>query len=143
MRRSAPASPEAHFGKFSGADRNSYASSAARLIAMLRRWVSRFMVLSVDDVEDVAVRILEPGGFHAGGDGGVAFGRAAREVVVLEGDPLRLERALDRFELGADVPGHRRGLVAAGVLRLVDQQRRGTAAVGDQVPALAADRRQA
>src|SRR2546427_2330478 len=51
--------------------------------------------LSINDVEDVPVRILEPGDLHVAGDVDVALALHVRHVVVLERDALDLERAHD------------------------------------------------
>jgi hypothetical protein len=53
-------------------------------------------------VEDVAVRVLEPGGLELSGDMDIAFSDEPRQIVVLEGDPLGLEGLDDSVQIVTD-----------------------------------------
>src|SRR5688500_16380567 len=100
-------------------------------------------MLSADDAKDIFVGTVEARDLHTATDMEIAVARHARHVVMLEGDALRLERTHDTFHLVAHSPGERGRLVGARELRLVDQQRRAAAAVGNEVLALLADRLEA
>src|SRR5450755_4254732 len=78
---------------------------------------------AADEGQDVAVRVLEPGGLDVADGVHVAFALHPRHVVVLESDPSSLESLDRRIEVGADAPGGRSGLVGPGKTRLVDEQR--------------------
>jgi hypothetical protein len=79
--------------------------------------------LFTNDVEDVVIRVLEPSDLHIAGNADIALSRHVRQVVVLKRDALDLERLHDIFHILADHPRHSRGLVASGVLRLIEVDR--------------------
>src|SRR5262245_12145564 len=75
--------------------------------------------LSVNDVENVTVRIFEPRNFHWTGNMDIAFKLQTRHVVVLKRDTFRLQRAdLSRYIV--DAPGQSRRLVGSCKLGKVD-----------------------
>ena len=47
--------------------------------------------LSVNDVEYVAIRVLEPSDFHVAGDVNIVLSGHVRHIVVFESDALGLE----------------------------------------------------
>ena len=63
--------------------------------------------LAIHYAENIAVRILEPGDLNIAGDVHVAFALRVREIVVLEPDALRLERAYDVLHI-VNGPGEAR-----------------------------------
>jgi hypothetical protein len=65
---------------------------------------------------DVPVRILEPRRSEVAHDVDVSLARRSGEVVVLEGDTLRLQLLDHAVDVVADSPGHGRRLVRARVL---------------------------
>ena len=75
-------------------------------------------------MENVAVRILEPGRPEVAENVDVALARPASEIVVLERDAGVPQRLDDRFELAAHPPGRGSRLVGAGILRAVDDDLR-------------------
>src|SRR5512141_2298369 len=58
-------------------------------------------LLRSDDLQDVPVRVLEPGHLELAGDVNVSLQRQARQVVVLERHAVRLERGHERVEIGS------------------------------------------
>src|SRR5258708_5121045 len=96
-----------------------------------------FVSLSVHQVHDVSIRILEPGNLHVAADVDVAFDLEARHVVVLEGHTFGLESPNDLFDLIADHPRDGGGLVGSGVLRSVHVEPAVAGLVNDQLASLA------
>src|SRR6266446_7750417 len=82
---------------------------------------SKLPLSSTDQGEDVAVGILEPCRLDRARHMHVAFPGHSREVVVLEGNSLRLQRLHYFFHVRSDVPGGGARLVGSRVLRLVDE----------------------
>ena len=72
--------------------------------------------LSTNDVEDVAVRVLEPSDFHVAADVDIALSRHVRHVIVLERNTLGFKRPHDLFHILTDYPRHGRGLVGSCIL---------------------------
>ena len=60
--------------------------------------------LSVNDVEYVAIRVLEPRDFHVAGDVNIALSGHVRHIVVFESDALVLEFSHDTLYILADHP---------------------------------------
>src|SRR5688572_10853799 len=79
--------------------------------------------LSADDSQNVPVRILEPDIPELPGEVDIALPRNARQIVVLEYDPLGLQRSRDFLGV-VDNPGRGRRLVGSGELRHVDHEGR-------------------
>src|SRR5688572_27426030 len=66
---------------------------------------------AADEVQDIAVRVLEPGDLHVAGDMDVAFAAHAGPVIMLERDALRGQSFGQLRDAVADRPGHRRRLI--------------------------------
>src|SRR5215467_5659637 len=81
---------------------------------------TRARELHIVDVEDVPVRVLEPGGFEISHHVNVAFKLKPRHVVMLKGNVLPLQRLDDRIQLTTDAPGGRGCLVRAGEFGFID-----------------------
>jgi hypothetical protein len=79
--------------------------------------------LSVNDVEYVAIRVLEPRDFHVAGDVNIVLSGHVRHIVVFESDALVLEFSHDTLYILADHPCQGCGLVGSGVLRFVNVNR--------------------
>ncbi len=60
--------------------------------------------LSVNDVEYVAIRVLEPSDFHVASDVNIALSGHVRHIVVFESDALVLEFSHDTLYILADHP---------------------------------------
>jgi len=80
-------------------------------LSPLLRFTQCERVSAVHDAENVAVRIFEPGDLVIAGDVHVALALRLRQVVVLERDALRLERADDLLDV-VDRPGQGSGFVS-------------------------------
>src|SRR5262245_18991098 len=81
-------------------------------------WHARvvWITLTVNNVQDVAVRILEPRDLPTTGDVNVALPLHPWQVVMLEGDALCLEGPHDAFQIVAHYAGHGRSLFGASIL---------------------------
>ncbi len=79
--------------------------------------------LSVNDVEYVAIRVLEPSDFHVASDVNIVLSSYVRHIIVFESDALGLEFSHDTLYILADHPCQGCGLVGSSVLRLVNVNR--------------------
>ena len=72
--------------------------------------------LSINDVEYVAIRVLEPSDFHVASDVNIVLSGHVRHIIVFESDALGLEFSHDTLYVLADHPCHCCGLVGSSVL---------------------------
>jgi hypothetical protein len=79
--------------------------------------------LSVNYIEYVAIRVLEPSDFHIASDVNIVFSCHVRHIVVFKSDALGLEFLHDTLYILADHPCHGCGLIGSSVLRLVNVNR--------------------
>src|SRR6266567_3069922 len=96
--------------------------------------------LAAVDVQDIAIRILEPSGLEISRNMDVAFATESGQVVVFEHDVRPLEGPDDGFDFVTDAPGRRCRLIGAGKLRLIDHDDGTSAAIGDHSGAFHAGR---
>ena len=85
--------------------------------------------LSINDVEYVAIRVLEPSDFHLAGDVNIALSGSIRHIIVFKSDALGLEFLHDTLYILADHPCQGCGLIGSSVLRFVNVNR-GTSTPG-------------
>jgi hypothetical protein len=98
--------------------------------------------LSINDVEYVAIRVLEPSDFHVASDVNIVLLGHVRHIVVCESDALCLEFFHDTLYVLADHPSQGCGFIGSGVLRLVNVNRGISTPEDDDLLTFSADLRQ-
>jgi hypothetical protein len=85
----------------------------------------------VIDVQDVAVRVFEPGGLKLSSDVDVAFALEAGDIIVLKRNTRHLKAMHNGLHFVADAPSCGCGFVGASKLRLVDMAQQAATFAGE------------
>jgi hypothetical protein len=94
------------------------------------------------DMQDVAVRVLEPNCLEVSGDVDVAVALESGRIIMFESNTCLFRGLHDEVHFFADPPSCRRGLVGPGELRLVDNNCRIAASQCDDTASFGAGGRE-